>query len=211
MRPHAMLLAALLFAPTARAESPAVDAPPPVDVALREQAPVRRVLSLQWNPVALFLSRLSVDVVIAPIDHHALVLSPMFAWPSTVPLQITNPMTMTSTTIASQQFFSFGGEVGYRYYTGLGGARGFFLGPSLLAAYVDAKDGNGHHAGYATLGFAVDAGFGALLGDRLAITLGVGVQYKTPLQSIPAQQWPANVTTNENVLPRVLLAVGWAL
>src|SRR5271169_3003260 len=62
--------------PAPASASPSAPAFAPVDVAVNEPTPARRVFAVEWNPVALFIHRISVNLEIAPADHHALVLAP---------------------------------------------------------------------------------------------------------------------------------------
>jgi hypothetical protein len=198
-------LATLLAQPRTAHAAP----PPPVDVVLPPETAPQRVLTVQWNPLPLFLSKLSADVVIAPGDHHTIVLSPFYAWPSTAPLSSTD-MNSNTTVIQSQSFKGFGGEIGYRYYAGRGGPRGFFAGPSVILSSMTATAGNGSTTPYFGYGVALDAGYGAVVADRIGLTLGLGAQYSRTDKSIPAQQFPAAVFANAGVFPRLLVAAGYS-
>jgi hypothetical protein len=187
---------------------------PPVDVAMHDAPPLHRTLTLEWNPVALFLDRFSINLVIAPGNHHALVLSPFYTWARTSPYGTnldasgnTLPYTLN---VLAQTFQGFGGELGYRYYFELGGPRGFFVGPSLLLAAMTAKAGNGNETSFYDLGVAADVGYQAIVADRVTFSVGAGVQYAAPSKSIPDQEWPANVYANSGVQPRLLLSLGYA-
>jgi hypothetical protein len=208
------LVACIGFAVTSTAARTALaEQPPPVDVVVQEAEPPQRVLTVQYNPAALFIWKLSADVVVTPTDHHALVVSPFYAWPSTVHLQTstTDPSGATITTdIPSQSFTGFGAEIGYRYYGGLAGPRGFFLGPSLLLASMTATAANNKTTSFSDYGFAIDAGYGALIAERFAITLGAGAQYLLTSKTIPDQQYPASVFANTGLRPRFLASVGYA-
>jgi hypothetical protein len=192
----------------------------PVDVALHDAPSPHRTVTVEWNPLALFIDRLSVNVVVAPRDHHAVVVSPFYTWASTTPYATGidangnaltdasgNPVTLN---VLGQTFKGFGGELGYRYYFDSGGPRGFFLGPSLLLAAITATAGNGSRTSYIDFGFAADAGYQALIADKLALGLGAGLQYTTPSKAIPDQQLPASIVANSAVRPRLLLSVGCA-
>ena len=197
----------------------AAEPPPPVDVALHEEPPPHRILTIEWNPLALFIDRFSINVVIVPGDHHALVLSPFYTWANTTPFATGidgngnplvdangNPYTLN---VLSQTFHGFGGELGYRYYFAKGGPRGFFAGPSLVLAGITAKAGNGSSTSFLDVGFAGDVGYEALIGDSVAVSAGIGVQYTTTSKSIPDQQLPASIYANSAVRPRLLLSVGY--
>jgi hypothetical protein len=185
--------------------------PPPVDVVLHETPPPRRVVAIEWNPLALLvIGKVSANVVIVPTDHHALVLSPFYASTTTAPIWVYDPSGLSPTVLPQQTFSGFGGEIGYRYYAGEGGPRGFFVGPSLILASITAKAQNGSKTDFLDYGLAADAGWEALVTDRVAISLGGGLQYTATSKSIPSQQFPAAVYANNGVRPRVLFSLGWA-
>jgi hypothetical protein len=193
---------------------PIAEPPLPVDVALSEAPSPHRTLTVEWNPLALFIDRFSVDVVVVPGDHHALVLSPFYTWANTVPYATgidANGSPLPNTlNVLKQTFHGFGGELGYRYYFDRGGPRGFFVGPSFLLAAITATAGNGSKTSFLDLGLAADAGYEALVANTIAITVGAGVQYSGPTKSIPDQQLPASIYANSAVNPRLLLSLGYA-
>ena len=115
-----------------------------------------------------------------------------------------------STQLPRQTFSGFGGEIGYRYYTGRGGPRGFFAGPSIILAAMTAKAQDGSKTSYLDYGLALDVGYEMLVADRVAISLGAGAQYTAPSISIPGQQFPADIYANNKLLPRALASIGWA-
>jgi hypothetical protein len=197
----------------------AQESPPPVDVVLHETPSSHRTLTVEWNPLALFIDRLSANVVIAPGDHHALVVSPFYTWASTVPYATAidgagNPLVANhmpyTLNVEQQTFKGLGGELGYRYYFDLGGPRGFFLGPSLLLASITATAGNGSQTSFFDFGIAGDAGYEALIADSVALSVGGGLQYTFTSKSIPEQQLPAAIYANNAFRPRLLLSLGYA-
>jgi hypothetical protein len=215
--------------PVSTAEAPEADAVPtgPVDVTLPEAAPPRRTLAIEWNPLPFVamhtgvkpdpsgptqggLGKLSLNFVLAPLEHHALILSPYYVLTRTTPVTVFddggNP-----TQLPVQTFRGYGSELGYRYYTGQGGLRGFFFGPSLILAAMTATAQNGAKTPYLDYGVAVDVGYQALVVDSVSLSLGAGLQYTTPSKSIPEQMLWAKVFANTAVFPRILASVGWAL
>jgi hypothetical protein len=191
--------------------SPATEPTPafaPVDVAVIEPTPARRVLAVEWNPVALFIDRLSANVEIAPAEHHALVLAPYYF----------NTRTDAFASLSgdfpvahlSQHFEGVGGEVGYRYYAGHGGLRGFFAGPSFILTAVKATDGAGGETSLMTYGGALDVGWQALVADDWVVSLGGGGEYTFTSKAVPDQQAPAAYYANSGLHPRALAAVGYA-
>jgi hypothetical protein len=211
-----MTVSAALATMLTAATNAAADPPPPVDVVLREPPPAQRTLTVEWNPLALIVGKVSANVVIVPIDHHALVLSPFYASTTTVPIWIVdpnappNPMGGTNVQLPTQTFEGFGGEIGYRYYLGHGGPRGFFAGPSFIVASMTAKAQDSSQLSFWDYGLALDIGYEALVADRVALALGGGAQYVTTSKSIPDQQLPAAVYANSAVRPRALVSVGYA-
>jgi hypothetical protein len=198
----------------------AADPPPAVDVVLHEAPEPHRTLVIEWNPLSLFIDRLSLDAVIVPGDHHGLVVSPFYTWASTVPYATGidgngnalvdangNPYTLN---VLSQTFKGFGGELGYRYYTDKGGPRGFFAGPSLLLAAITATAGNGNQTSFGDIGVAVDVGYSALVANTISLSVGGGAQYTLTTKSIPDQQLPASIYANSRLYPRLLLSMGYA-
>jgi hypothetical protein len=198
--------------PTAATASPAVaEQAAPVDVVVRERPPPRRFVTIDWNPLTVFIAKVSVDVVITPADHHGLVLVPFYASTTTAPLATANVDSAGNTIqLPEQTFRGFGGEIGYRYYTGEGGPRGFFVGPSLFIGAMTAKAANGAETSFANYGLAADVGYAALVADRISLTLGGGLQYQLTSKSLPDQQPPASLYANSRLAPRVLLALGCA-
>ncbi len=199
------LVATLLSSRAAVAEPP-----PPVDVVIHDAPHSRRILAIEWNPLPLFtIGKLSANVVFVPVDHHALVLSPFYAWTSTAPIYIFDDAG-TPTQLPEQKFKGFGGEIGYRYYFGEGGPRGFFVGPSLILASFTATAADASKTHFFDVGVAADAGYEVLIADNVALSLGGGLQYVATTKSIPDQQFPARIYANSGLRPRVLASVGWA-
>jgi hypothetical protein len=178
------------------------------------------MVSVEWNPLALFLERFSLNAVVVPGNHHALVLSPFYTWTSTAEwassldsqgngLKDANGSNY-QLNVPSQSFKGFGGELGYRYYFDQGGPRGFFLGPSLILAAITAKAYNGKETSIVDMGVAADVGYQALIADSVAVSLGGGLQYTFPNKYIPDQQLPAAIVANKEFHPRLLLSFGYA-
>jgi hypothetical protein len=178
-------------------------------VTVKKTVPTRTVL-VEWNPLSLVvIGRISANVVIAPVEHHALTLTPYYGWANTAPINVF-ASNGDYWQLPKQHFDAFGGEIGYRYYFGHGGPRGVFIGPSLLLADVDAKAQDGTKTNFLNFGLAADVGYQMLVADRFSIGLGVGVQYTATSKSIPDQQFPAEISANAGVRPRALFSLGWA-
>jgi hypothetical protein len=179
------------------------------DVVVPEPAPPRRAFSIEWNPLSLIVGRASAQLLVVPVDHHALVLNPFFAWTTTNGIDVYDAQG-NATQLPVQKFTGFGAELGYRYYAGTRGPRGFFIGPSLIVAAVNVQAQSGASTSYADLGIAADAGYQLLVVDRVSLAVGAGVQYAMPTTSVPSQQFPADVYANGRVFPRALASIGWA-
>jgi hypothetical protein len=206
------LLLVPLVASVARADTPE----PVPDVRIDAQAPPSRRLAIGLDPLAFItdLGKLQADIVIVPVDHHAIVASPFYTSTSTAPIVVQdadgNPMSQ----LPEQIFRGAGLELGYRYYRGLSGPRGLFVGPSLIFIAMFEKQGqygDGSRTRFQDLGVAVDAGYQALVANKVSLALGGGVQALVTSRSIPDQQFPAKLYANSGVSPRFVFSIGWAL
>jgi hypothetical protein len=208
-------LLSLAFATATTATSALASASPPpsmstpVDVTLPDMPPARRWVAIELNPVSLIIGKISANVIVVPVEHHALVLSPFFATTTTAPIYVYDAMG-APTQLPTQSFTGGGGELGYRYYFGRGGPRGLFLGPSFVLGDFSAKAQDGSTTSYMQLGGALDLGFQALVFDRLSLSLGAGLQYLASSTTIPPQQFPADVYANSGLRPRLLASIGVA-
>ncbi len=176
-----------------------------VDVTLPEPSSPRRIFAIEWNPVALVIDRLSANLEIVPLDHHALVLSPFYFDSRTSSFERSS-----GDLVLSQRFAGVGVEVGYRYYEDQGGPRGFFAGGSFLSTDVQATAPNGTQTSFMNYGVAIDVGYQALVADDWVLSLGAGAQLAFPSQQVPQQQAPAAYYANRGLRPRILVALGYA-
>lgn len=187
-----------------------------IAVSVEDPKGEHRTAAIEWNPLALIaLGKLSFNVVVTPAEHHALVLSPHYQWAETAPIYkfadpSSDPNSAPTSRVGTQHFKALGGEIGYRYYSGRGGMRGWFIGPSLILDAVWANPQNGPMKKFGDIGLAVDTGYQVLIADDVSIGLGVGVQGMLTTTKIPEQQFPAHTIANREVDPRVLLSLGWA-
>ena len=172
---------------------------------LDEGVPFKSV-ALQGNPLGLVIGRYSADLEYLPVPHHALHLTPVgyFALPG-----------------IADELTGFGAEMGYRYYSGLYGPHGFFLGASFLALSLqylhaavpgvpfDAPD----DTTFVQLGGAIDAGYQLVFLGNFAVGAGVGVQYTAdttePHFEFPNHPWH-DLLYGWGLRPRVLLSIGAA-
>jgi hypothetical protein len=193
------------------------DAPEPVpDVHVATASPPVRRLAIEIDPLPFIadLGKLQADVVLVPIAHHAIVASPFYTSTSTAPIVLQNADGNPMLQLPEQIFHGVGLEIGYRYYTGVGGPRGFFVGPSVIYVAMFEKQGefgDGSHTNYQDLGLALDVGYQVLIADKISLAFGAGVQGMETSKSIPPQQFPARLYGNSGVWPRLLFSIGWAM
>ena len=151
-------------------------------------------------------------------DHHALNLSLFYGATRTnqVPASMAD---MTQVDALTTLFQGFGGELGYRWYSGKAGPRGLYVGASFLLAHYDATPTkgvgtstarNGADVPFWNLGGALDVGWQGIFADRFVAGLGGGLQYTAPTHSFPQQEIPASVYANRGLRPRILLGLGVA-
>jgi hypothetical protein len=184
---------ATLAASTARAEN------------LDEGVPFKSV-ALQGNPLGLAVGRYSADLEYLPVPHHALHLTPVgyFALPG-----------------VADELIGGGVEMGYRWYSGLNGPHGFFVGASFIAlslTYIhgalpgvplDAPE----DTSFVELGGALDAGFQMIVLGNFAAGAGLGAQYTADTTSphFEYQNHPLHdLLYGPGLRPRVILSVGAA-
>jgi len=163
-------------------------------------------VALEGNPLAILVGRYSVDLEYLPFAHHALHVTPFgyYALPG-----------------VSDQLTGFGGEVGYRWYSGNHGPEGFFAGASFVAGELEYR----HNAtvsgpldasddtSFVELGGAIDAGYQILLLGNLAVGVGAGAQYvvETTRPHFEFENHPwHDLVYGAGLRPRALLSVGAA-
>jgi hypothetical protein len=190
----------------------AASSPPPiesVDVTVAGAPTPQRVVGVEWNAVPFFtLGKLALTALVVPHDHDALVVTPFYAATTTAPIYVFDDQG-NPTQLPKQTFNGVGIEIGYRYYFGLGGPRGIFVGPSLVIGSFTASAQDGSHTPYGSFGLAGDIGYEALVADTVSLSVGAGVQCNWTDKAIPQQQFPANFSANRGLFPRALLAIGW--
>jgi hypothetical protein len=109
----------------ARADEPAVHPTAPAASAAAGEKPQAnddaddvKHISLELNPLGLSIGRYSIQGEYMLARHHAVTLNPFFTSTS---------VKVNGTEVGSLS--GFGGELGYRFYTGSKGANGLFVGP----------------------------------------------------------------------------------
>src|SRR6185437_6784884 len=149
----------------------------------------QRRFTLTWNPFTLFAVRAQLMLEAMLTDHHVLSLSLYYGATRTNETYPSSCAGMAHDCALTTLFQGFGGELGYRWYSGTGGPRGFYIGPSFLLGRFDATPTVGAGTGMATthgdipfwnIGGAIDAGWQALIADRIVAGLGGGLEYTVP-------------------------------
>jgi hypothetical protein len=205
--------AALIVIATSNARA---DAPEPIpDVEIPFAPAPRRALALELQPLPLIagLGKSAADIVVVPVDHHAIVVTALYTSTSTAPILLLDAAGAPIARLPEQMFRGAGIELGYRYYSGHAGPRGWFVGPSLIAVAMfehQGRFGDGSQTDYLDYGVALDGGYQALVGDSVSIALGAGVQGLITSRPIPDQQFPARLYADSGVWPRLLLSIGWS-
>lgn len=131
----------------------------------------------KYNPVAVSLNplglivggRFSITGEWAPVTHHVIALSPHV-------VNTSADIAVSANNTQNQTYTGFGGEVGYRYYTGHKGMNGIFIGPSVIGGVYNAGL-PGRDQAFTNIGAAVDVGLKYIAWEHLALGGGVGLQY----------------------------------
>ena len=186
-------------APAAAAEKPQAD----------DDSPELKHLSLELNPLGFAIGRYSIQGEYMLARHHAVTLNPFYAHaPVTV--------TVGGKDVDAGSLNGFGGELGYRFYTGSKGANGFFVGPSVLFASYSQSGGVGAGTAssdsFTSVGGALDVGGQFIIGPGVVLGFGGGLQYTKTSQDIDTANLnlASAVIAGGGVRPRVLLAVGYS-
>ena len=159
-------------------------------------------IAIELNPLPLYFGRLSANLEYMPLQHHAIVLNPQIT-------HVSNELAVSGGANASQTFSGFGGEVGYRYYTGHKGIDGVFVGPSLIMGVYNAGLPDGNQA-FTTMGVAVDAGVKAVVWDHVAVGAGAGLQWVKVSHDFNDLPTRSELAVGNGVKPRILAEVGYA-
>src|SRR6478736_74226 len=160
--------------------------------------------SLLFNPLGLFVGRYSITAEYQPVLHHAITLNPFYNHTSIKD-------TVSNTDLGTLN--GFGGELGYRYYTGKKGPNGFFVGPSFLFGSYKATQTGYPDDSFTSFGGAVDVGGQAVIGPGFVIGGGFGMQYtKTSHELINTDNLnlASILVAKSGVRPRFLFAVSYA-
>jgi hypothetical protein len=162
--------------------------------------------SLELNPLAATIGRYSIQAEWLPMEHHAIVLNPHFDHTSST---VGGSDGLPSYT---ESFTGFGGELGYRFYTGSRGANGFFVGPSFLLANYSPSVGGQSGPSFTSVGGAVDIGGQFIVGPGIVIGGGFGLQYTAVSGGGNTDGMPllTQALVGDGLRPRFLLSAGYA-
>jgi hypothetical protein len=206
----ASLAATMSLAGGAAAESPAkplayVPAAQPVDTAPDKAEDDYKHVTLQANPLSAIIGRYGIDVAYLPALHHGIVINPFY---SHVSVEATNA---NGATVAGWSLSGFGGEVGYRFYSGERGANGFYVGPSFIFASYKQSVTGADSLSFTNMGAALDVGGQAIIGGGFTIGGGFGLQYtKTSVDLGTIDKFAANALAGGGLRPRVLFTLGYS-
>ena len=167
--------------------------PPPARV---EAAWSPRTMSIRWNPLPFFVSRLSADFEIMLAPHHALVVSPSFTFHKFA-FHRTDLMAY-GLGVAGDDESGFGAEVGYHYWTKRE-LEGIFFGPSLVLGGTFPPNGSGIKT-FGYIGGAVDVGYQYLFSNGFTLLGGGGIMLIGGTAA----------GTTVKAVPRLLFGVGWS-
>lgn len=192
---------------------PSTSASPKADEEARPAADYKH-FSVELNPLGVFIGRYGINVGWMPAVHHQLMLNPHY---DSVSAEVSMTDFTTGRTITYKDRFSgFGGELGYRFYTGKKGPNGFFVGPAALFGIYSSSASDLTQStakSFNSMGFAVDIGGQGVIGPGIVVGGGFGLQYTrvsedaSKLGDLPLS---ATVLVGGGWRPRFLLSVGYA-
>lgn len=166
--------------------------------------------SIELNPLAAGIGRYSLTGQYMLAKHHAVALTPHFTHA---------PVTLTidGEKIDGGSLSGFGGELGYRFYTGSAGANGFYIGPSFIFSAFSQSAASGASTttssdSFTAIGGAIDLGGQAIIGPGIVIGGGFGLQYTSNSQSIATENLnlASAIIAGGGVRPRFLFSLGYA-
>ena len=163
--------------------------------------------SMTANPLALVVARASLNFEYLPVVHHGFMITPFVE--ARIP-EISFCFFGNSCDEPDVIRPGSGGlELGYHFYSGHKGANGFFVGPSLIAAWVMSP---GSHP---QLGVAVDVGGQHVFDNGFTIGAGAGLMYTHGVGgavSRPTSNSEDNQSyKQEFVFPRILFTLGYSM
>lgn len=192
----------------------AIAPPSPDKVGARPEqaADEHKRVAVVLNPLGVLIGRYSLQGEYLPAKHHSITLSPFYTH---VPVKAE----LAGQTIDGGSLSGFGGELGYRFYTGDTGPSGFFVGPSVLFASYSQSAATGFEASgslgsnsFTSVGGAVDVGGQAVVGPGIVVGGGFGLQYTKTSRDIDTENIniASAIIASGGVRPRFLFSVGYA-
>lgn len=185
--------------------------PPPGAVLVPIQQPQNpddyKHFAVVLNPLATTIGRYSIQGEWLPAMHHALTLNPYYTH-----------ATITVDNVDEGSLSGFGGELGYRYYTGSKGPNGFFVGPSVLfgsysQSYNGSFAGTNGNSSFTSVGGAIDIGGQGVVGPGIVIGGGFGLQWTKTSKDIGSTDGlnlASAIIAGGGTRPRFLFTVGYA-
>lgn len=166
--------------------------------------------SIELNPLSVSIGRYSLTGEYMLAKHHAVVLTPHFTHaPVTV--------TVNGQEIDGGALNGFGGELGYRFYTGSAGANGFYIGPSFVFSSFSqsapsGSSGSSSSDSFTAIGGAVDLGGQAIIGPGIVLGGGFGLQYTVNSKDIATDNLnlASAIIAGGGIRPRFLFTIGYS-
>jgi hypothetical protein len=166
------------------------------------------------NPLPLVAGRYGLNVELVPLQHHAIIASGWLQTFTPAMLRVVMPSQIDVSRGADSRF---GGELGYRLYSGTEGAHGLFAGISGVAMPIMyprvTQELRSEVVSFNAYGGAIDIGAQAITSSGFTIGGGVGVMalsYTPPASVKPPPGVQVPTLPEPHVLPRLLLAAGWS-
>lgn len=168
----------------------------------------RRPLALTTNPLGFVIQRYGGNAEYAFLPHHAVIAT---GYVQSVPVSMVRPFAGNVRIRDRASSPGFGGELGYRLYSGKRGAEGLFVGGSFVAmpiAYprLERDLAVGLERVYG-VGGAVDVGAQTITSFGLTIGGGIGASFLAYDMPDDPSRLPFAMP---RVLPRLLLQTGYA-
>jgi hypothetical protein len=163
-----------------------------------EEQPVSRPVAVTFNPLALFLGRLSGNLEVQLVPHHSLIASPNVLLLQEMRGGGPHNAVSAGLGFASPTSSGIGVELGYHYWWYWRRAlRGPFMGPSLLVGSTTQANVGDPTQAQTYWGLAFDVGGQEVLPGGFTIGGGFGLGVVRMANEIVA-------------FPRLLLQVGWS-
>jgi hypothetical protein len=168
----------------------------------------RRPVALTFNPLGLVIQRYGGNVEYSFAPHHV-VAGTLYV--QSVPVEMVRPFASGVEIRDPSTSPGFGGELGYRLYSGRKGAHGLFVGGSLVAMPVAyprlGRDFVVELERVYGMGGAIDVGAQGITSFGLTIGGGIGASFLAYDMPDDPRRLPFTIPT---VLPRLLLQTGYA-